>query len=502
MHVTEETIEIAFSVHDALDSYHEYLWIALASILENTDAPLHIHILCDETLLPHARGELRALCDAHGQMLTFHDITLNPRVDMRRVLLAGYSEGILYRLYLPELLPDVNKIIYLDADVLVQCDIRTLWATEMGGYAAAGRWDPPWFGCRQEQVAHSPAQYLEYWEKIGRREHYVNSGVLVMNLEKLRREHDLPGEALVFWETYGVRFPDQDALNYILHGQIKLLPGTMNLPVRRTTTVRTGVIYHYLFYERPDDILSPTDKLYLSYWERSPYYHPEYGRREKAEYMCRMKEHLDVMLRLRDLGLWSCYDVLTAAQHMMHHRRFAEAAACLRDETTKHLPVTRGGTTCLEGDDATLWDLRRQHLLVVALERMTEREEALSVCREALEHFDLCGALASSARELLLEQMIILWNDTGRLKFDLGDFTGAAKAWRNSLDMDPIWGTGYSIHAVVRLVKCMLRLGDLDEAERYNNILFAIQPDSGVPALNAVKIAFERRQREKGTSRA
>ena len=98
--------------------------------------------------------------------------------------------------------------------------------------------------------------------------------------------------------------------------------------------------------------------------------------------------------------------------------------------------------------------------------------------------------------------MIILWNDTGRLKFDLGDFTGAAKAWRNSLDMDPIWGTGYSIHAVVRLVKCMLRLGDLDEAERYNNILFAIQPESGVPALNAVKIAFERRQREKGTSQA
>ena len=110
-------------------------------------------MLWDETLLPHARADNQALCDAHGQTLCCHDMTLDPRVDMRQVLLAGYSEGILYRLCLPELLSGVHKIIYLDADVLVQCDLRILWETQLDDCAAEACWDQPGCGCRPGQPA-------------------------------------------------------------------------------------------------------------------------------------------------------------------------------------------------------------------------------------------------------------------------------------------------------------------------------------------------------------
>ena len=501
MSVTEETIDVAFSLHDTLDSYHEYLWVALASIFDHTDARLCVHILCDETLLPHARADIQALCDAHGQTLCFHDMTLDPRVDMRQVLLAGYSEGILYRLCLPELLSGVHKIIYLDADVLVQCDLRILWETPLDDCAAAGCWDPPGFGCRQEQLACSPEQYLAYWERVGRREYSINSGVLLLNLDKLRREHRLMEEAIAFWSTYGMRLPDQDALNYILHGQIRLLPQTMNLPARRMNSVQTGVIYHFIYADRPDQSLSPVDKLYLSYWARSPYYHPEYGTVEKAEYLRRMKAHLDVLLRLRDLGLWSCYDVLAAGVQMMTHRRFAEAVDCLCDDGLRLLPLERGGTERLQGKALALWEMERQSILESALEALGRQEEALVLCEKALAAFDPCAVLAAAEARRFQKIAIMLWNAAGRLRMALGDSDGAITAWRNCINMAPVRGTEYySLDSVKRLIKCMLRRGNLDEAERYNNILSAMLPEEGMAAFNAVKIAFERKRQHRQTT--
>lgn len=139
----------------------------------------------------------------------FYDIALDERVSIVDLLKAGYSEGILYRLYLPELLLEIPKIIYLDVDVLANGDIRDLWNVDVEEYAVAGRWDPPLLGFKPvEEKLRKKCQ--PFWESMDWQS-YINSGVLVLNLEKIKQEHHLLEEAISFWDRYGMMMPDQDA---------------------------------------------------------------------------------------------------------------------------------------------------------------------------------------------------------------------------------------------------------------------------------------------------
>ena len=123
------------------------------------------------------------------------------------------------------------------------------------------------------------------------------------------------------------------------------------------------------------------------------------------------------------------------------------------------------------------------------------------LCEKALAAFDPCAVLAAAEARRFQKIAIMLWNAAGRLRMALGDSDGAITAWRNCINMAPVRGTEYySLDSVKRLIKCMLRRGNLDEAERYNNILSAMLPEEGMAAFNAVKIAFERKRQHRQTT--
>ena len=45
---------------------------------------------------------------------------------------SRFTVGALYRLFVPQVLPNtVNKIIYLDSDLIVNLDIKELWQIEL-----------------------------------------------------------------------------------------------------------------------------------------------------------------------------------------------------------------------------------------------------------------------------------------------------------------------------------------------------------------------------------
>lgn len=102
-------IEIAYSVHDYFGDYYRYLGVSVFSVMENTEASLRFHILCDSTLTAEARSELKLLCEGRGQQIRFYDIPDDDRISKVRLFRDGYTEGILYRLHLPELLPEVSR---------------------------------------------------------------------------------------------------------------------------------------------------------------------------------------------------------------------------------------------------------------------------------------------------------------------------------------------------------------------------------------------------------
>ena len=125
-----------------------------------------------------------------------------------------------YRLLLPELLPEVDRILYLDADVLVRRPIRPLWETDLEDGAVAAVTNPLY-----RHMEPRIQRDLGLPDRLA----YFNSGVLVLDLDRLRRT-GLDGELVAFARANAgrVAWPDQDVLNAVLWRHRLRLPPRWN----------------------------------------------------------------------------------------------------------------------------------------------------------------------------------------------------------------------------------------------------------------------------------
>lgn len=476
-------IEIAYAVHDHFGNYHAYLGISMLSLMENTKEALRFHILCDDTLTAEARCTLSAMCARFSQKIVFHDMTPDPRIPIAELLKSGYNEGILYRLYLPELMPEVKKVLYLDADLLAHGDIRALWNVELGDCAAAGRWDPPLMGFKLTDMA-TRQKCLPFWEQMDWNT-YINSGVLVLNLDKIRREHRLMEEALAFWEEFGWAFPDQDAINYILRGKIRLLPPHLNLFPQDIQEVREGYFYHYGFQNGLSDVFGPIDKLYLSYWEKSPFYQPMYEKKEKARFLRLVKNRADVYLRLEQIQPLDMERALYCGAALLERGMLEEAYQYLTEDLMLPRPLPDGAGEHWKRD----WRASRCYYRALCLERMGRKAEAIALLREELTRFPAGGY---SQQEISAMELRYL---AGRLCYEEGRYDEAISHFGECL----YFGTGkknlLAVWALRYLVKCSIRMGDFAAAETYNNMVLTLNPLDEGAKMNRLRIAYGMRNR-------
>jgi lipopolysaccharide biosynthesis glycosyltransferase len=109
-----------------------------------------------------------------------------------------------YRIFLPGLLPQVDRVLYLDSDTLVVDSLHPLWDQALDAYVAAV---PNVF---EPQYADRPRQLGLPAEQT-----YFNSGVLLFNLTQMRAANCT--EQIVSYARHeSLLWPDQDALNVVL----------------------------------------------------------------------------------------------------------------------------------------------------------------------------------------------------------------------------------------------------------------------------------------------
>jgi lipopolysaccharide biosynthesis glycosyltransferase len=132
-----------------------------------------------------------------------------------------------YRMFLGEALPaSVDRVLFLDADLLIEGDLVKLWNQPFDGYvvqaapdAYAGRLHTP----RLSRIAFSEGiRFLEGTP-------YFNAGVLLIDLRRWRKENVVQRAVSFLWK-YGdqLLYRDQDALNCSLAGRWKRLPPAWN----------------------------------------------------------------------------------------------------------------------------------------------------------------------------------------------------------------------------------------------------------------------------------
>ena len=126
-----------------------------------------------------------------------------------------------YRLLLPRVLAAYDKIVYLDVDVAVCRDLGELYAIDVGDN---------WFAAAKDVVYTTKLEYVSWAAKWGFAEWdgYVNTGVLVMNLERFRREPVFDRLLPVVLEA-SKWLCDQDALNFVCKGAIAPLDPRWNV---------------------------------------------------------------------------------------------------------------------------------------------------------------------------------------------------------------------------------------------------------------------------------
>jgi lipopolysaccharide biosynthesis glycosyltransferase len=128
-----------------------------------------------------------------------------PNANVKRYPFAAY-----YRLLLADLVPEFNRIIYLDGDTLIYDDLTEMLNLDMENNIMLGFVDNSY---------HLAEEFGIVTYK------YIVSGVLLINLKKIRKEN-ITQQFFDFIDKYHDKLSqeDQTVINIVLYGRIGFLP--------------------------------------------------------------------------------------------------------------------------------------------------------------------------------------------------------------------------------------------------------------------------------------
>lgn len=187
------------------------MWLSVLRV--HPGRAIEFHYLHGPDLTPENVGRLRAMLAPHAPRATLILHLIPDEWVDGLPLFASMKPGLVrpvmwYRLFLPRLLPDRERVLYLDADTIVVDDLDSLWSMDLQGKALAAVTNP-----FPEALRGWPAEL-----GLPGLESYFNSGVMLLDLAAFRREK-LDEKVLRHGiENAGrTRWGDQDSLVSVLH---------------------------------------------------------------------------------------------------------------------------------------------------------------------------------------------------------------------------------------------------------------------------------------------
>ena len=190
-------------------NYMDFTRVAINSAKE-TKCPLsryHFYVMT----LDISQSDEQALYALAGKNV---EITVLPQkeIDLFYIRDTHVSKTSLLKYYIQDAVPQLNKVLYIDSDVLVLHDLNKLYQTDITDKYLAAVKDPSWFF----QNTHVVELNLE------KRGFYFNTGVLLLNLAKIRADNLV--QKLEDYTNNNFRtYMDQDAFNVVVGDDVKLL---------------------------------------------------------------------------------------------------------------------------------------------------------------------------------------------------------------------------------------------------------------------------------------
>lgn len=189
--------------------------VCITSILEHAGQGERFHFICLLTRDLSDKQKMLLKLLAKDDTAVFSFLDLAGKLDFPHN--KRFTDAAYYRLILPDLLPTLDKVFYIDCDTVVQSNIGDLYAK---------------LELEQHYLAGVPELVLDFQKDrlvdIGcDTENYMNSGFLLMNLKKMREDELVP-KFLEATKSGKYLFPDQDILNICCAGRIKWIAPRFN----------------------------------------------------------------------------------------------------------------------------------------------------------------------------------------------------------------------------------------------------------------------------------
>ena len=186
------------------NNYSKYAGVVIASALASS-APsdnLHFYIL-DGGIEEENKAKINELKSIKDCEISFINIDETLFEDYKNIKTHAYiTLPAYYRLKIVSLLPEVDRIIYFDCDIVVNKSLKPLFNINLGSNPFGGVRD-----INKRMLKKNPG--------------YINSGMLVMDLKNMREQN--VEEELFTWtkEHFDtIKTGDQEIINEALKGRI------------------------------------------------------------------------------------------------------------------------------------------------------------------------------------------------------------------------------------------------------------------------------------------
>lgn len=222
----KEKIHVVFSPDE---NYAVQVGVAVMSILRHASEPgrFHFYFLQGRRKLSDdSRVKFDQMIKAYGAVLDYVEVDVSPLVEFENQGPKHLTSAAYYRIMIPNLLPNLERCLYLDCDVLALGDLAELWDTVNLDASIAAVGD-----CYIDRAG------FKKYEVIKR---YFNSGVLLMNLRRWReRERVKSCLQLSADPKMHNRFADQDVLNVVFCDDVHFLHPRWNIQTGQKNLVRS-----------------------------------------------------------------------------------------------------------------------------------------------------------------------------------------------------------------------------------------------------------------------
>jgi len=214
-----KAVEVAFACDQNLQNE---LIVVIASLLRNTKREINAHVLTRGLGKDYFKKVAALFPQVNFYFHDFSDIQYGSKVNLMQHITVSTFD----RLFLPAVLKTLDKVLYLDVDILVRGDVGKLFDLKLGNKVFGGKKSrlDGWSSLIDVITRVSLSLPAKQAWALRRRAHETgdltadtyNAGILLMNLAKMREEDFIENNLYLVEE---LRLNDQDVMNFWSRGR-------------------------------------------------------------------------------------------------------------------------------------------------------------------------------------------------------------------------------------------------------------------------------------------